>query len=329
MRATLCFALLGVLASIVAGCGGSDDTSSSTTPPPAARAADFPSATGKTLTTLRRGLPSGIVLAPSTTASLTTGTARVAGALFTADKKFIGDAELALYTTDHDGTNVRGPYVATFESMAPKPQFQSRSTASDLAEARGIYVARVPIQRPGKRVITGVARIKGKLYQTSGFELPIARPGSPKAPPDVGQKAPTTHTLTLTDVNGDASKIDTRVPPAKDLLQSDLADVLGKKAVVLTFATPLLCQSRVCGPVVDVVEQVKNQTKGDVAFIHQEIYKDNEVSKGFRPQLGVYRLPTEPWTFVIDKSGKIAARFEGGIGVAELQRAVDKVAAGS
>ena len=62
--------------------------------------------------------------------------------------------------------------------------------------------------------------------------------------------------------------------------------MLGKKPVVLTFATPQLCQSRVCGPVVDVVEQVKATATKGVAFIHQEIYKDNDINKGFRPQVG-------------------------------------------
>jgi hypothetical protein len=46
-------------------------------------------------------------------------------------------------------------------------------------------------------------------------------------------------------------------PAAKDLLREDLADVLGKRPVVITFATPLLCQSRVCGPTVDIVEQAR------------------------------------------------------------------------
>ena len=61
--------------------------------------------------------------------------------------------------------------------------------------------------------------------------------------------------------------------------------MLGKKPVVITFATPLLCASRVCGPVVDIVEQVKATAPKDVAFIHQEIYKDNQVNKGVRSQV--------------------------------------------
>ena len=96
---------------------------------------------------------------------------------------------------------------------------------------------------------------------------------------------------------------------------------------MLVFATPLFCQSRVCGPVVDIVEQVKNTLAGAnrAAFIHVEIYNENEVDKGFRRQVSAYRLPTEPWTFVIDRRGIVTARFEGAFSAGELERAVAKV----
>ena len=142
----------------------------------------------------------------------------------------------------------------------------------------------------------------------------------------MGEKAISVHTPTLASVKGDASKIDTRVPPARDLLEHDLAEVLGKRPVVLMFATPRLCASRTCGPVVDVMEQVKAQTGSGPAFIHVEVYKENNVSKGFLPQLLKWRLPTEPWTFVIDRAGIVRERFEGTLSVAELRRAVAKVA---
>ena len=133
------------------------------------------------------------------------------------------------------------------------------------------------------------------------------------------------HTQTLTDVGGNAKAIDTRVPPATDMLQDDLYDVLGKKPVVFIVATPQLCQSRVCGPVVDVAEQVKSETKADVAFIHNEVYVDNNPNKGLRPQLAAYGLETEPWIFVIDKTGNVVQRFEGAVSVDELKAAVAKV----
>jgi hypothetical protein len=95
--------------------------------------------------------------------------------------------------------------------------------------------------------------------------------------------------------------------------------------VVLLFATPLLCQSRVCGPVVDVAEQVKSEYGDEVEFIHMEVFEDNSIEKGVRPQLTQFGLQTEPWLFVIDREGRVSAAIEGAFGVSELEREVEKV----
>jgi hypothetical protein len=137
----------------------------------------------------------------------------------------------------------------------------------------------------------------------------------------VGDKAPKIDTPTVASVHGDVKQIDTRVPPGS-MHQDNLADVLGKRPILLLFATPALCQSRVCGPVVDIAEQVKASHKGDTAFIHMEIYNENELEKGFRPQVGAYKLPTEPWAFAIGRDGKVAARLEGAYSEHELREAV-------
>jgi hypothetical protein len=330
VRRSLMLLPLG-LAAAALGCGSSSNSSSDTSadtapaqPPPTASATSFPKAKGKTLDSLRAGLPEGPILAPSTTSSIEVGHNRIGFALFTADRKQITDAQVALYTTNHDGTGVKGPYVARYESLKVKPQYESKTTANDPSGAKAVYVSEVPIPKSGQRVVTGVARINGRMVRTTGFEISIPKHIT-GGPPDVGQRPPIIHTPTLASVAGNASKIDTRIPPAPDLLKTDYAGVVGKKPIVITFATPLLCQSRVCGPVVDVVEQVRASTNKDVAFIHQEIYKDNNVSKGFQTNVTAWRLPTEPWTFVIDKKGRVSSRFEGAVSVGELQRAVAKV----
>jgi hypothetical protein len=108
----------------------------------------------------------------------------------------------------------------------------------------------------------------------------------------------------------------------------DFADVVGKKPTVLIFATPALCQSRVCGPVVDVAQQVADEYEGKADFIHQEVYVENEPSKGIRPQLKAFDLPTEPWTFLVDKHGVIRDRIEGAYGVSELEAAMKTIVPG-
>jgi hypothetical protein len=145
--------------------------------------------------------------------------------------------------------------------------------------------------------------------------------------PTVGDRAPKVHTPTAADVGGDLSKIDTRVPPDQ-MHAVDFADVVGKKPVVLIFATPALCQSRVCGPVVDIAQQVADQHKGEADFIHMEVYNENDPSKGIRPQLRAYGLESEPWTFLIDRNGVVRDRIEGAYGVSELEQTMKKILPG-
>jgi hypothetical protein len=325
-RLSLPLALL-VAGALVAGCGGGSNKPD--TPPPqpesTGQPADFPTANGQTaddLASMAQG--KGPVLALSVSL-LHEGSNRVGFALFDTARKQITGAEVAMYTAGQDGSDVHGPYVARSESLAVKPQFQSQTVAQDPDAAKSVYVADVPFKRNGKQAVIAIAKLDGRLLITNGSPVDVTRAGARNAPPDVGQRAISVHTQTLTDVGGDAAQLDTRRPEAKDLLQLDLADVLGKRPVVITFATPQLCASRVCGPVVDIVDQVKSGAPKNVAFIHQEIYQDNEVNKGVRSQVAAWRLASEPWTFVIDKSGKISTRFEGAFSAGELQRAVAKV----
>jgi hypothetical protein len=326
VRRPLLWTLAPFVAAVAAlGCGGSggDDDRPPPQPEPTAQPADFPSASGKSLNDLASMADGqGPVLAPSVSV-LRKGRNRFGFALFDTAKKQITGAQVALYTGRTDGSGVHGPYVARSESLAVKPQFQSQTTAADPDAAKSVYVADVPFKRNGKQAVIAMAKLDGRLVVTNGYGVEVTRPGS--GPPEVGERAVKVHTETLTDVGGDAARLDTRRPEAEDLLRDDLADVLGKRPVVITFATPLLCQSRVCGPVVDVVEQVRAGAPKRVAFIHQEIYANNKVDDGLRPQVTQWRLRSEPWTFVIDRGGKVTARFEGAFSAGELQRAVAKV----
>ena len=155
-----------------------------------------------------------------------------------------------------------------------------------------------------------------------------AEVGNPKSVPQVGDAAPIMHTPTADDVGGDLTKIDTRQPP-DSMHDVDYADVLGKEPIVLLFATPALCQSRVCGPVVDIAEEVKSERPDDAAYIHMEIWNDNDPNKGPRPQVQDFNLETEPWLFVIDTDGKISTVIEGAFSKQELEDAIDKADADS
>ena len=62
-----------------------------------------------------------------------------------------------------------------------------------------------------------------------------------------------------------------------------------------------------------------------VRFIHTEIYEDNDPTKGQNSWVREWKLPSEPWIFVVGADGKITDRFEGTVSVRELDEAVGRL----
>jgi hypothetical protein len=315
---------VGVLAVVPAGCGSSGG--SSTTPGPSAKASatpeDFPKGAGLTFQDVQTRYPAQLSLGIGASV-MRQGANRVPFVVLDKGARPVSNAAVALYTVRSDGSHVRGPYVATETPFGVTAPYLSKTTSADTTSAKAFYVAHIQFHGKPPQGVFALVRMDGRLVAAS--PSPLGVKGSLAPPPDEGQRAVPIHTLTVHDVKK-VSDITTRVPPDTNLLQDDFATVLGHKPIVLIFATPALCQSRVCGPVVDVAEQVRASFGDKVAFIHQEIYKDNQVDKGLRPQLLKWRLESEPWTFVIDRNGVITARIEGAVSVGELKSLVAKVA---
>ena len=308
---------------IVAGCGGSDNGTGSRSKP-ALPATDFPAPHGQSLQqvllTASHG-QQGPVVAPAA-AMFYVGTNRFPFGVFTAGRDQITDAQVAIYAAPGKGVNgpAIGPFPARIEDLTTKSAFRAKTTADDPSAAQVAYVTDIPLDKRGPWAFGALIKT-GSSYQYS--LLPTPHPVGEYPAPQVGQQAPVIHTPTVGEVS-DISQIDTRVPP-DDMHSDDLADVLGKKPVVLLFATPALCQSRVCGPVTDAEEQVKQEFGDRVAFIHQEVYNNNQINDGPRPQMTAYGLQTEPWLFIIDRSGKVSSVLQGPFSVQELEAAVQKV----
>lgn len=303
------------------GCGGqsSEDDSGD----PARSTSAFPAADGRSLEAIATdvGLTEELVVSPAAQV-FSVGENRFGFGVFSLDREPIEDAAVAIYAAPGPDGRARGPFPARVESLATDPAFAAENTASDPDAAPVVYVSELELPRRGEWRLIALVR-DGDSLEAS--RLPSIEVDRSADVPQPGEKAPVIHTPTTEDVGGDLSKIDTRVPH-DTMHEVDFADVVRRNATVLLFATPSLCQSRVCGPVVDVAEQVKNEYDGEpVSFVHMEVYRDNTVDKGVRPQLEAFRLPTEPWLFVIDRDGRISTAIEGGFSVGELRQAVEDV----
>jgi hypothetical protein len=306
---------------VASGCG-SDEEPSTDGSVEAPSASDFPAADGRSVEEIYASeMPSDdLVLAP-TGQVFNEGTNRFGFGVFTAGREQITDAEVAIYTGPPNGP-AKGPFPARIEDMETEAAFAAKTTTGDPDAAQVVYVADIELNKPGRTDVVAVVR-EGESFRSVRVapSLDVDRFDSV---PVAGDKAPVIDTPTADEVD-DLSEIDTR-DPHDTMHEENFADVVGDKPVVVTFATPLLCQSRVCGPVVDISEQVKSEYGDEVAFIHQEIFEDNDINKGLREQVKEYGLPTEPWVYVIDADGRVSTAMEGAYGVTELEDAVEKVA---
>jgi hypothetical protein len=318
----LAFAALALALTALAGCGGSSSDPSR----PAPAAAEFPAAKGKTIDQLLQSSgakQTNLVIAPAAQ-DFDLGANRYPFGVFTKGNEQVDDADAALYFAKDKRSPVQGPLPAQVSSLETKPAYRAQGSEGP-GEATTVYVVpKVDFNRPGPWL--AIAILKGENgLEASRVPSPVV--GQFPQVPKVGQRPPRIHTPTAAEVGGDLSKIDTRVPPDQ-MHTVDFADALGKKPIVLVFATPALCQSRVCGPVVDVAQQVADKYGDQADFIHMEVYNDNDANKGIRPQLRAFGLPTEPWTFLIGADGVIKDRIEGAYGVFELEKALKTVLPG-
>jgi len=346
-HATSALACLFAAATLAAGCG--DDSGSSTssggsaTNRPAPPRSAFPKTEGRTLREIVKSADSHAELVVSPAAqTFYEGVNRYPFGVFEPDRTQLDDAEVALYVarapkvkpgaTAGDGERgaaaraqrealeqpAVGPYPAKIESLATQPAYRAQTTTVDPDAATVVYSTDVDFGSDGEWRIAALIKQGDEFAATL---LPSASVGEFKRVPRVGRPAPRIHTPTAAETGGDLSQITTRIPPDTQN-KIDYADALGREPIVLLFATPQFCQSRVCGPVVDVAEQVKESYGDRAAFVHMEIYNDNDPDKGVRPQVKAFRLPSEPWLFAIDRRGVIQDEVEGAFGVDLLTEVV-------
>jgi len=208
---------------------------------------------------------------------------------------------------------------------------ESSGNQKRIVGENGVYVATVAFDRAGRWGLEASVTQDGKALKPVLFQFDVLE----KAPGlAVGDPAPPSRQPTTKDV-ADVTDIDSSYPPRPQMHDITVADALATgKPVVLAFATPAFCESRTCGPVMDTVMDPLYQKYRDQAiFIHIEPYQLKELRAGIDripvPATEEWQLQTEPWVFVIDRHGNVAAKFEGIMALDEVDAALTKVLAQS
>ena len=324
--------LAGALAlALLAGCGGDDAARDPIERVPetgglrqqiaearAVKRSDFPAAAGRSLTALASELGAREGEAALASSVFTVGSNRLAFGSIDEQGQF-AFGRTAIYVARRPGAPARGPYPAPADLLVTDPAFRSAQAATEEDPFAAVYAARVPFATAGRHAILTVTRAGERTVAATGEVAVTTRERDPI--PDVGEKAPRVETDTVASAGGDVKAIDTRQPPS-DMHARSFAEVVGRKPVALLFATPQLCQSRVCGPVVDVALQLEKDYGDRVEFIHQEVYRENDPNQGIRDPLVRFNLRTEPWLFVVGEDGRITARLEGSFGLDAFEQAL-------
>ena len=182
--------------------------------------------------------------------------------------------------------------------------------------AKGVYVAHVDLTTPGVWGVEAKVDRPAGASKTLRTQFPVSQ--QPKTPA-IGSPAPPTRQALMAGA-ADPHVICTAVP-ACSFHDVTIADALQqKKPIFLLFATPGYCSSATCGPDLQTVQSLEPDFRGKFTFIHHEIYQDPNAQTPL-PGVTEWHLPSEPWVFLVDRDGKIAEKFEGGLTRDELAEA--------
>ena len=217
-------------------------------------------------------------------------------------------ADVEVYLRTLEGEVLSGPH---------EPEFHS---TDDSGTPTGVYIASLPSADPGTHEVVVV---DGDQWGAAAVQIVDAGDSQAPAP---GDDAIAVQTPTFDDDLG-IEQISTLSEPTT-MHETSLDEVLeqGRPAMVL-FATPAYCQTAVCGPAVESLEEVHlSRDWGDVEFLHLEIFTDG--GQTVAPWVEEWNLPTEPWLFAVDSDGVIVDRMDGSLVRSEMEAMAERLAEG-
>jgi len=226
--------------------------------------------------------------------------------------------QFRLYNLAEDPANPKVDTPATY-----LPTIQGRP---------GLYRAQVNFDAAGDWGLETVTTEADGTHRTGRMIFQVLAQGST---PAIGAQAPVSDTPTATTADGIAH-ISTDTTPDPDFYKVSEPDALAQhKPFVIVFATPAFCRSATCGPTLNMVKSVAADYKDKLTFIHVEPYDLAYTNGTLQPVLtednlpvpdnatNIWGLPTEPYIFVVDGTGKVTAKFEGIASPEELRAAFD------
>ena len=193
---------------------------------------------------------------------------------------------------------------------------------------RGFYTTRLTFDTPGNwSMEISIRDDEGRDRRT---ELAFEVKETPLAVA-VGSPAVASRNKTLDSVEN-ISQLSTGSLEDPDLYQTTISNAIASGLpTVVVMASPAFCINAVCGPQVEVLQELKDKYKGQANFIHVDFYDNPDEIQGdltrarVSPTVLEWRLPSAEWTFVIDRQGIVSDRFESFATFDELEQALQEV----
>ncbi len=278
--------------------------------------------------------PSDLGVAVASFDLATEKNARFQAGVFTADRQLIigGDVEMAFTYFGEDPNASALPGATTTGTFLPVPgeepdEHYDQPVLNQAAQASGVYITHVDLDRPGYWSVTVTADVKdkGRLSGTAAFQV-----ANVHQVPAVGDPAPTVDNLTM-DSDAPAAAIDSRATtndgaiPDEILHQTTVAKAIAAhRPVVVVLSTPVYCFSRFCGPVTDAVADLAGRYGDRADFVHIEIWKDfdnkqlNDAAATWIQ--GPSGQANEPWVFLVGADGTVQARWDNVLDKSALEQ---------
>ena len=268
-------------------------------------------------------------------------------AVLTASEFLVGENRLPFTLVNNDGATIDGADVRVrFLALAgEESEFRFEVPA---------VFRRVEISTPHRHAdgethahtdARGFYTVDGARFDRPGFWMAemLVRPATgddmrvsaafqvvtDSSTPSIGDRVPASRNLTTRDV-ARLEEITTAPAPVPEMYALTVEQALERgRPFVVAFSTPAFCVSRMCGPVTDVLADVRGRFSTQVDFLHIEPF-DLAIARAeghlvALPIIEEWGLETEPWVFVVGTDGRVAARFEGLLAAEELARALADV----
>jgi hypothetical protein len=299
-------ALLAALAMVLVACEGSDDASD--------ESAEAPQAA-----------ETGLAVAIASFDLHVGEDRRLIAGVLTPDRGIVAFGDVQMELAPADAGEDDGATQTVTASFLPVPGAEPEGGGSQPTvvvgdSGAGVYETEVDLDQPGPWELTVTAELADGTTRTGTAGFQVAEEPQILA---VGDEAPRTENLTTGDVDGEEVlpvMVDSRAQgsndedPAEHLHDTTIAESIEDgRPVVALFATPVYCVSRFCGPITEVFADIAEQYEDRADFVHVEIWKDfeeQELNEAAAEWIQTEQGGNEPWTFLIDEEGRIAARWD-------------------